>query len=1219
MHATAPAGAAPHPLTAVAAACSSESDAAVAAANPEPPATSPPAGPLDPPASTSAAIASLSTAQSEFQPTRVYSGALRRRPARILVDSGSSGNFVASSWVRQHNMQLQPSKQEVRLANGVRVHTSGMLPAAHLSIGSYQTTTDLQVADIAGYDVILGQPWLRKVNPAIDWSTGRAVITQRSRKHTLRPMDTADTPGSGIHVINALTYLREAHPTDEVYLLTINASAPQPGSAPPKADAPPWERLPPNSDPQAVRLVKLFADLFPDDLPPGLPPQRGRDYTIDLEPGHSPPCPHVYRLAPDELDELRSTLQTLVDKKFIQPSTSPFGAPILFVKKKDGSKRMVIDYRALNKITVKNKYPLPLIDELLDVVAGSTIWTSLDLMSGYHQVRVAPEDTHKTAFRTRYGSYEFRVMPFGVTNAPSHFSAMMMDVLRPYLDKFVVVYIDDILIYSKSPAEHAQHVQLVLQRLREAKLYAKLSKCNFFQSKIQFLGYVLTPEGISPDPSKLQAVQQWPVPTTVQAVQRFLGFANYYRRFVKGYSTIAAPLTDLTKQGTGSAPVTWTPAADAAFAALKQALTSPPVLQPFNPGLPTKITTDASDIGIGAELAQLHGRAWLPVAFLSRKLSPAELNYPTHDKELLAIIHAFKSWPHYLSGRPFDVYTDHHPLRYLPSQPSLSKRQARWLDTLAEFDYTVKYIPGPSNRVADALSRQLCALSTSAPLSSDLRSKIIAAYPDDPAAQTLIQALRSDDPPGNLDYTLADNGLLLDLTTGSARVYIPDCPSLQTTLLHECHDAAGHFGADKTLELLARHYYWPRMRQSVEAYVRSCDPCQRNKSVNAKPYGPLQPLDVPPAPWHTLSMDLITGLPVTSSGHDAIAVFVDKLTKLCHFAAVKKASSAVDLAAVFFNAVYRHHGLPSVIVSDRDSRFTSKFWQHLFKLCGTRLAMSTAFHPQTDGQTERANRTLLEALRACVTSANADWDKHLPAIEFAYNNSVNQSTGFTPFYLNTGRHPNTPAALTAAQPPSTPSPAVDAFVEPLRAALHKAQQSLLKAQAQQKAQVDKHRRAVPFAVGDSVLLSTANLDLRHPGKTRKLLPRWLGPFVITRQAGAVSFELALTPPYKRLHPVFHASLLRPFVPSDAAQFPARGTPAPPPPDMAGGDEQTFVAAEIRGKRVRRARNGRRVTEYLVHWEGYSDDDDTWEPARHLKPPLAGPSTWGLVEAYEAAH
>ena len=1199
-------------MTAVAA--SSSESAAAATTDPRTPEPSTQDLPQEPPV-----IASVIAAEPEFKPTRAFSGALRRRPARILIDSGSSGNFVSSNWISQYSMQLQPSQAEVRLANGVCIPTLGVLPAAHLAIGSYQTALPLTAAAIEGYDVILGQPWLRQINPAIDWASGRVVITQRTRMHTLRALDAADNPDAGIHVINAVTFLREAHPTDEVYLLTVNSASAPPTGANPPANAPPWQRLPPGTDPQAVRLVKLFADLFPTDLPTGLPPQRGRDYTIDLEPGHAPPCPHVYRLAPDELEELRTTLDSLLQKKFIQPSTSPFGAPILFVKKKDGTKRMVIDYRALNKITIKNKYPLPLIDELLDMVSGSTIWTSLDLMSGYHQVRVAAEDTHKTAFRTRYGSYEFRVMPFGVTNAPSHFSAMMMDVLRPFLDKFVVVYIDDILIYSKSPEEHAEHVRLVLQRLRQHKLYAKLSKCAFFQRKVKFLGYVLTPEGITPDPSKLQAVQQWPVPTTVQAVQRFLGFANFYRRFVKDYSSIAAPLTDLTKTGTGVTPVTWTPAADAAFNALKQALTSPPVLQPFDHSLPTKVTTDASDIGIGAELAQLHGKAWLPVAFLSRKLCSAEQNYPTHEKELLAIIHAFKTWQHYLSGRPFDVYTDHHPLRYLQTQPTVSKRQARWMDTLAEFDYTVKYIPGPSNRVADALSRQLCALATSSPVNSVLQTKIIAAYSQDPTVTTMIQALRSESPPDNLDLSLSPSGLLLDLTTSTPRVYVPDSPALHSALLHEAHDAAGHFGADKTLDLLNRQYYWPRMRQSVEAYVRSCESCQRCKAVNAKPYGPMQPLAIPPSPWHTVTLDLITGLPATTSGYDAITVFVDKLTKLCHFAAVKKACSAQDLAVVFFNTIYRHHGLPQVIVSDRDTRFTGNFWQHLFKLCGTKLAMSSAYHPQSDGQTERANRTLVEALRAYVNSAQTNWDLLLPAIEFAYNNSVNPSTGYTPFYLNYGRHPATPAALSAAQPAVTPSPSVDQFVDSLRTATQRARRTLLKAQEQQKHQVDKHRRAVPFQVGDTVLLSTTNLNLRLRGNARKLLPRWIGPFVITRQANAVSFELALTPPYTRLHPVFHASLLRPHVPSDAALFPGRAPITHPPPDLAGGDQQTFVAEAVIDKRIRRARNGRNVTEYLVRWAGYTADDDTWEPARHLKPPLAERSTWALVEQFEASH
>lgn len=1131
-----------------------------------------------------------------------FSGILRRHPVRVMVDSGSSGNFIAQQWVNKHNMATAPATGSVKLANGNIARVVGTLPSAHLTIGSYQTTLPLTVLDLDGHDIVLGHPWLKAVNPHINWQSGYMVITKRTRKHTLRAMDTADL-GEGIHVISSISYQRHAHPDDETYLLSITDT-----------DAPKSPPLEPQFKTQADRLIKLFADVFPSDLPSGLPPKRTMDYTISLEPGNEPPCRPLYRLAPDELDELKSTLASLLEKQFIQPSISPFGAPVLFVKKKDGSRRMVIDYRALNKITTKNKYPIPLIDDLLDSLAGSKIWTGLDLMSGYHQSRVAPEDTHKTAFRTRYGSYEFRVVPFGLCNAPSYFSNMMADVLRPYLDKFVIVYIDDILIYSKTPEEHEEHVKLVLQRLREAKLYAKLSKCAFFQQRIEFLGYIITPEGISPDPRKIQAVQDWPKPTNVTEVLRFLGFAGFYRRFVKGYSSIAAPLSDLTKAGAGTTPVTWNPTAESAFSALKQAMTTAPVLQPFDPGKPIKVTTDASDVGIGAELAQQHGSVWHPVAFLSRKLTPAEQNYPTHEKELLAIIHALKTWSHYLSGSHFTVYTDHHPLRYLHSQPSLSKRQARWLDTLAEHDFEVRYIPGPSNRVADALSRQLHAISSI--VNTDLSTRIITAYAQDPTVTTMIKALQSDSPPADLQLTLSDTGLLYDTSAGAPRVYIPDDPEIKALLLHEAHDASGHFGIDKTLETLARNYYWPHLRASVNHYVRSCDACQRNKTVNAKPSGPLQPLPIPPTRWHTVTLDLITGLPKTKTGYDAIVVFVDKLTKLTHYAPTKKTVDAPGLAAIFLDTVYKHHGLPEVLISDRDSKFTGKFWQSLFKMCGTKLSMSTAYHPQTDGQTERANRTLVEALRSFVNTKHDDWDKHLPAIEFAYNNSVNPSTGHTPFYLNYGYHPATPAAISASRPLApTSNPVADAFIADLRTATHEAQRALLKAQEEQKRYADRHRRHTDFQVGDQVMLSTANLDLRTPGQSRKLQARYIGPFAVKTKVNPVAYELDLPKQYARLHPVFHVSLLRPFI---ASEFPERA-PAidPSPPPLAA--DGTFVVEAILDKRMQRARNNRMIPHYLVKWAGYADCDNTWEPLRNLKPPAAHPTVWDMVQAFDAQH
>jgi hypothetical protein len=352
---------------------------------------------------------------------------------------------------------------------------------------------------------------------------------------------------------------------------------------------------------------------------------------------------------------------------------SPYGAPILFVKKKDGSQRMVIDYRGLNKITVKNKYPLPRIDELFDQIAGATIFSRLDLMSGYHQLLIDPQDTHKTAFRTRYGLYEFKVLPFGLTNAPATFMRLMNDVFRPLLDVCVLVYLDDILVYSKTKAEHEEHVAAVLQLLRDNKLFAKLAKCEFFRLSLGFLGHILSREGIRPDPAKIQAIQDWPVPKNTTDVRSFHGLASYYRKFIRGFSAIAAPLTALT--GSRSA-FAWSAATQSAFEALKLALTTPPVLQPFRDTTdPLRVTTDASDLAVGAELAQLVNDAWHPVAFESRKLTPAECNYPVHERELLAVVNALRVWRHYLKGRRFTVAGR---WRVRLPRPSGGVRGARW-------------------------------------------------------------------------------------------------------------------------------------------------------------------------------------------------------------------------------------------------------------------------------------------------------------------------------------------------------------------------------------------------------------------------------------------------------------------------------------------------------------------------------------------------------------
>ncbi|GJJ67909.1 hypothetical protein EMPS_00255 [Entomortierella parvispora] len=484
--------------------------------------------------------------------------------------------------------------------------------------------------------------------------------------------------------------------------------------------------------------MEEFADVFPEKLPDGLPPDRGDAMKIETDPTADPPFRPVIRLSIAELDELRKQLDQLLAAGFIKPNTSPYGAPVLFVRKKDGTLRMCVDYRGLNKITRKNRHPLPRIDELLDRFRGARYYSKLDLLSGYHQQRIFEPHTHKTAFRCRYGHFEFNVVPFGLTNAPASFSNMMLRVLDPVLDKWVVVYLDDLLIYSKTKKEHLQHLRSVLALLRKNGLYAKLSKCSFMQDETEFLGHTITKDGIKTSAGLSKAISDWPTPKSTKDVQQFLGLAQFYQQYVSGFAGIALPLSSLLANNT---PFKWTDEQQSAFLQLKRAICSAPVLRIFDPDLLTFVETDASGFAIGAVLLQTDREGNThPIAFTSRKMQSAERNYPVHEQELLAVIHALRTWRYYLDGTKFSVHTDHATLRHFPTQPKLTRRQARWMELLQEYDFDFKYKRGVDNIVPDALSRrpdyrepdpvELYNLSVS--LSPDVRDQLVQDYNDDP-------------------------------------------------------------------------------------------------------------------------------------------------------------------------------------------------------------------------------------------------------------------------------------------------------------------------------------------------------------------------------------------------------------------------------------------------------------------------------------------------------
>lgn len=1103
-----------------------------------------------------------------------------------MIDSGAMGNFIDAKFAQHHDIPFTESANPliVRTVDG-RSISSGIITqecSVHLTSNTHQEDIILHATSLGTYNIILGMPWLTQHNPAINWSTGHITFTND-------------------------------HLSDDVVQALLATTIAIPSST---------DTSSPSDTTTIPSKYHLFTDVFDKEQADTLPSHRpGVDHAIPLVDDATVPFGPIYPLSQDELAVLSEYIKTNLENGFISRSTSPAGAPIMFVKKKDGSLRLCVDYRGLNKVTVKNRYPLPLINEMLDRLTSATVFTKLDIRNAYHRIRIAEGDEWKTAFRTRYGHFQYNVMPFGLTNAPGSFQALINDVLREYLDHFVLVYLDDILIFSDDQQQHDQHVKLVLQKLRDAGLFVKAEKCQFDVPDVEFLGFIVGRSGLAMDPKKVTAVTDWPIPRNVHDIHSFLGFTNFYRRFIRNYSIISNPLYKLLQK---DVPFSWGQAEDDSFHTLKRCFTSAPILQHFDPSKPLYLETDASDAAYAAVLNQPDSSGHLlPIAFFSKKFDTHQVNYDVFDKELFAIVEGFRVWRHYLQGaqHPVTVYTDHKNLESFMTSKNrvLNRRHARWSTKLSEFDnFKITYRPGSKNPKADALSRRpdlmfqpgdahnkqpihailrddqvsLNSMST-CPDNAELLQRIQQLIPGDTKLSRLIdlvqhqstspQHIRKDLQRYHFDTNL---GLLF---VDNHRIYIPDNTQLKLDLIQQHHDTAttGHLGQVKTYELLTRSYYWPSMRRFVNRYVFNCATCKRAKPSHQSPQGHLKPLQVPPRPWASISMDFIVGLP-TSSGFNAIWVVVDRLTKMAHFIPCMDTITAQELAHLFLNNVFRLHGLPDDIISDRGSVFTSRFWRSLLELLDIKANMSTAFHPQTDGQTERTNAILEQYLRTFMNYQQDNWVSLLPLAEFSYNNSIHSSTRHTPFESTFGFHPR--FSLTHP-PPIGISATSESFVQSLQD-LHQQLQSEIKlAQEQQALHYNKHRRPTPtYRPGDYVFLSAKHIQTTRP--SAKFDHNKLGPFKILSTIGSHAYKLDL-PPSIRIHPVFHVSLLTPRDSPSCPDFDNR-TPAPLPPIQVEGEDH-YEVAEVLDSRYHH-----RKLQYLVAWQGYPDpSENTWEPQAHL--------------------
>ncbi|KAL0551335.1 hypothetical protein IC582_010421 [Cucumis melo] len=1102
--------------------------------------------------------------------------------ALVLFDSGSSHSFISSAFVSHARLEVEPLHHvlSVSTPSGECMLSKEKVKACQIEIAGHVIEVTLIVLDMLDFDVILGMDWLAANHASIDCSRKEVTFNPPSLASFKFKGGGSKSLPQVISAIRASKLLSQG--TWGILASVVDTR---------EAD------VSLSSEP----VVRDYPDVFPEELP-GLPPHREVEFAIELEPGTVPISRAPYRMAPAKLKELKVQLQELLDKGFIRPSVSPWGAPVLFVKKKDGSMRLCIDYMELNKVTVKNRYPLPRINDLFDQLQGATVFSKIDLRSGYHQLRIKDEDIPKTAFRSRYGHYEFIVMSFGLTNAPAVFMDLMNRVFREFLDTFVIVFIDDILIYSKTEAEHEEHLRMVLQTLRDNKLYAKFSKCEFWLKQVSFLGHVVSKAGVSLDPAKIEAVTGWTRPSTVSEVRSFLGLAGYYRRFVENFSRIATPLTQLTRKG---APFVWSKACEDSFQTLKQKLVTAPVLTVPDGSGSFVIYSDASKKGLGCVLMQ-QGKV---VAYASRQLKSHEQNYPTHDLELAAVVFALKIWRHYLYGEKIQIFTDHKSLKYFFTQKELNMRQRRWLELVKDYDCEILYHPGKANVVADALSRKVshsaALITRQAPLLRDLeRAEIavsvgtvtmqLAQLTVQPTLRQRIIDAQSNDPYLVEKHGLAEAGQTAEFSLSSdggllfeRRLCVPSDSAVKTELLSEAHSSpfSMHPGSTKMYQDLKRVYWWRNMKREVAEFVSKCLVCQQVKAPRQKPAGLLQPLSIPEWKWENVSMDFITGLPRTLRGFTVIWVVVDRLTKSAHFVPGKSTYTASKWAQLYMSEIVRLHGVPVSIVSDRDARFTSKFWKGLQTAMGTRLDFSTAFHPQTDGQTERLNQVLEDMLRACALEFPGSWDSHLHLMEFAYNNSYQATIGMAPFEALYGRCCRSPVCWGEVGEQRLMGPEL---VQSTNEAIQKIRSRMHTAQSRQKSYADVRRKDLEFEMGDKVFLKVAPMKgvLRFE-RRGKLSPRFVGPFEILERIGPVAYRLALPPSLSTVHDVFHVSMLRKYVPDPSHVVDYE------PLEIDENLSYVEQPVEVLAREVKTLRN-KQIPLVKVLWRNHRVEEATWE-------------------------
>ncbi|OBZ81591.1 Transposon Tf2-6 polyprotein, partial [Choanephora cucurbitarum] len=1057
-------------------------------------------------------LSSLNAAITSSLP--LYNGtipSLNDKPitVQILIDNGASENYI-SPRVAEVILGIRTSvrDREVETAGGnISAITEKM--SFELGLQGHINSMSAFVFNTK-FDIIIGRSWIKRHKPEAHWDNDSWTLHCCCSRTgypsvTIIPSNDTSTNRSSHQLNYLISHLQlesilEEEGTDCYYLYLLDNENKSKTKVDDLEDTALWTR----------ELAKDFPSVFQEKLP-GLPPMRNDFSHVietleDVRPINRPP----FGMSPAELDELKLQLNELLSLGLIRKSTSEWGAPILFVRKKNGELRMCIDYRALNKVTKRNTNPLPQIDECLDRLQGASYFTSPDLRSGYHQIRIQDSDVPKTAFNTRYGKYGFLVLPFGLSNAPPSYQTWMNQILGDYIDKFALVYLHDVCIYSRTKEDHIRHVRDIQKRFEKEGLVVNLKKCEFGKRELEFLGYRVSQKGILPSESKIKAVKQLKRPTNVQEVRQFLGLAQHYRRFCPGFSTVASPMTELT-HGTGAKKraIIWNDACEESIKKIKNMLTSPPLLKLPDMNLSYRIETDSSDYGIDAVLLQQDpsSQAWRSIAYEFKKLSKPEQAFPAQDRELIAIIHALRTWRCFIDGciGGYTVYSDHKPLLYFQSQLKPTPRLIRWMSEYELFNPRVEYKPGKDNNAADALSRRPNLLDDNEPEQAPLEPEYLYSIWD-----TLSPDIRVDWP---MLYINDNHHKLRSSTLHRKLEMEKDHFVVRGNQVHR----KVKVDDDSTVE--AKFVPFVERADLVTKYHEGFG------HAGIKHSTVVENMSTVPTEQQSRKSPSRREMPKTIYGNKWLLVAVDYLINWPIARAVPVASQEA-VADFIYEEIVMRFGCPTEIITDRGANFTSGLVKAYVKRLSVNHELTSAFHPRTNGKVERYNGVLKQMLRKYVNGAIHRWDDFVNAALWTSRIRVHSTTGFSPFYLTYGREPKLPGDI------QQPCISLDVLNDARTKAdinlrelqllgQHRAAADFrLRAMGEREKQIwDAKIKKVKFEAGDMVMLT-------HEGKYG-LEPRFKGPYIITKtfpDYGTFQLETVAGEPLSSL---VHADRLKP--------------------------------------------------------------------------------------------